>query len=105
MNIRNLTQRHFKPDSETCQPFREFSLVRPSPYLRHSIAAANEHSKIVSERLGHASITLTLDTYSHVLPSMQQAASDKLADSNANESAQKGIDINCAKQLNSDWQS
>jgi len=33
---------------------------------------------VVSERLGHASITLTLDTYSHVLPSMQQAASDKL---------------------------
>ena len=34
--------------------------------------------KVVSERLGHPSITLTLDTYSHVLPSMQQAASDKL---------------------------
>ena len=50
--------------------------------LRHSCAtlslAANEHPKVVSERLGHASIILTLDTYSHVLPSMQQAASEKL---------------------------
>ena len=50
--------------------------------LRHTCAtlllAANEHPKVVSERLGHRSITLTLDTYSHVLPSMQQAASDKL---------------------------
>ncbi|MGH9943948.1 MAG: tyrosine-type recombinase/integrase, partial [Pyrinomonadaceae bacterium] len=50
--------------------------------LRHSCAtlllAANEHPKVVGERLGHASITLTLDTYSHVLPSMQQAASEKL---------------------------
>ena len=34
--------------------------------------------KIVSERLGHASITLTLDTYSHVLPDMQRDATDRL---------------------------
>jgi len=39
---------------------------------------AGENPKVVSERLGHASIVLTLDTYSHVLPNMQQAASDKL---------------------------
>ena len=40
--------------------------------------AAGEHPKVVSERLGHATITLTLDTYSHVLPTMQQAAADRL---------------------------
>lgn len=34
------------------------------------------HPKIVSERLGHASIGITLDVYSHVLPSMQQDAAD-----------------------------
>jgi len=32
------------------------------------------HPKIVQERLGHASISVTLDTYSHVAPGMQQAA-------------------------------
>jgi hypothetical protein len=32
------------------------------------------HPKIVSERLGHAWIGITLDTYFHVLPSMQTAA-------------------------------
>jgi hypothetical protein len=32
------------------------------------------HPNIVSERLGHASIGITLDTYSHVLPSMQAEA-------------------------------
>jgi integrase len=32
--------------------------------------------KIVSERLGHANIGITLDTYAHVLPSMQQQAAD-----------------------------
>ena len=37
-----------------------------------------ENPKVVSERLGHASITLTLDVYSHVLPDMQKAATDKL---------------------------
>jgi integrase len=31
-------------------------------------------AKVVSERLGHASIAITLDTYSHVLPSMQDEA-------------------------------
>ena len=35
------------------------------------------HPKIVQERLGHGSIQITLDTYSHVVPSMQQAAAIK----------------------------
>ena len=30
--------------------------------------------KVVSERLGHASLNITLDTYSHVLPGLQEAA-------------------------------
>lgn len=32
------------------------------------------HPKVVSERLGHASVGITLDTYSHMLPSMQAEA-------------------------------
>ena len=32
------------------------------------------HPKIVQERLGHASIGITLDTYSHVVPGLQAAA-------------------------------
>jgi integrase len=35
------------------------------------------HPKIVQERLGHASIQVTLDTYSHVAPGLQQAAANK----------------------------
>jgi integrase len=46
--------------------------------LRHGHAThllvANTHPKVVQERLGHANIQLTLDTYSHVLPSMQEDA-------------------------------
>ncbi|CAN5493137.1 hypothetical protein BH24DEI1_BH24DEI1_09520 [soil metagenome] len=50
--------------------------------LRHTHATlllkAGVHPKIVSERLGHSNISLTLDTYSHVLPGMQDEAADKL---------------------------
>lgn len=46
--------------------------------LRHTCAtlllSRNVNPKIVSEMLGHASIAITLDTYSHVLPNMQQNA-------------------------------
>jgi integrase len=46
--------------------------------LRHAHAtlmlAKGVHPKVVSERLGHASIGITLDTYSHVLPTLQQEA-------------------------------
>ena len=34
------------------------------------------HPKIVQERLGHASIQMTLDIYSHVTPGLQQAAAE-----------------------------
>jgi integrase len=36
------------------------------------------HPKIIQERLGHADISMTLNTYSHVLPSMQEDAAQKL---------------------------
>jgi integrase len=46
--------------------------------LRHSHATQlllqGVHPKIVSERLGHSNIGITLDTYSHVLPGMQEDA-------------------------------
>ena len=74
----NIVQKHFKPILERAKLPTILRLYD----LRHSCAtlllAANENPKVVSERLGHASITLTMDTYSHVLPDMQQGASDKL---------------------------
>ena len=51
--------------------------------VRHSYAtaalAAGVPTKVVSERLGHASIAITLDTYSHVLPNMQAEAAEQVA--------------------------
>jgi integrase len=47
---------------------------------RHSHASlmlkAGIHPKIVQERLGHSTIAMTLDTYSHVTPGLQQAAAE-----------------------------
>ena len=48
---------------------------------RHSHASLmlkqGVHPKIVQERLGHASIQITLDTYSHIAPELQQAAAKR----------------------------
>ena len=50
--------------------------------LRHSHAtllmAQGVSAKIVQERLGHSKIGITLDTYSHVMPTMQREAADQL---------------------------
>ncbi|MEK4096485.1 integrase [Bacillus sp. RC55] len=37
------------------------------------------HPKIVSERLGHKKVGITLDTYSHVVPGLQETAVDQFA--------------------------
>jgi len=39
---------------------------------------AGVHPKVVSERLGHAGIGITLDMYSHVMPGMQDEAAEKI---------------------------
>ena len=48
---------------------------------RHTMATlaleAGVHPKVVQERLGHSQISVTLDTYSHVLPTMQIEAAGK----------------------------
>ncbi|MDA1076084.1 MAG: tyrosine-type recombinase/integrase [Proteobacteria bacterium] len=50
--------------------------------FRHSHAsqliAANVNIKTVSERLGHSSITITLDTYGHMLPGMDENAAEAM---------------------------
>ncbi|MFA9397461.1 MAG: tyrosine-type recombinase/integrase [Clostridiaceae bacterium] len=52
--------------------------------LRHTQATlmlkANIHPKIVADRLGHSNTRLVMDTYSHILPDMQQEAVNTLND-------------------------
>jgi len=51
--------------------------------LRHTHASillkSGIHPKVVQERLGHSSISITLDTYSHLVPSLQKSAAEKMA--------------------------
>lgn len=51
--------------------------------LRHTHATlalqAGIHPKVVSERLGHATVSITLDTYSHAIPAMQEDAAARVA--------------------------
>lgn len=51
--------------------------------LRHTHAThaleAGVHPKMVSERLGHSTVSLTLDVYSHAVPHMQRDAADQIA--------------------------
>ena len=58
-------------------------MIRPHD-LRHTHATlalqAGIHPKVVSERLGHASISITLDTYSHAIPALQEEAAERIAE-------------------------
>jgi len=78
LHWQNVTKRHFKPVLEKAGLAATFRLYD----LRHSCATLllkdGLNPKIVSERLGHASIVLTLDTYSHVLPDMQSEEAESL---------------------------
>lgn len=51
--------------------------------LRHTWATlalqSGVHPKVVQERLGHSSIAVTMDIYSHVLPAMETDAADRVA--------------------------
>jgi integrase len=54
---------------------------RPQP-LRHTCAslliAQGAHPKLISTRLGHSSIQITLDRYGHLFPSVEEALAEKL---------------------------
>ncbi len=74
--------RHLDPDVVTHR-FRKLVQGLDIPRirlhdLRHTHATllllAGVHPKVVQERLGHSSIAITLDTYSHVLPGLQEKA-------------------------------
>ena len=69
--------------------FRVFSCKAGLPQLRfHDTRHAHAslmlrngfHPKIVSERLGHSTISVTIDLYSHVIPGLQEAAALRYAE-------------------------
>lgn len=77
LDWRTVSRRYLKPLLADCGS----SNLRPYD-LRHTCAtlllAMGENVKVVQERLGHSTASMTLDVYSHVLPDMQQGATTKL---------------------------
>jgi integrase len=80
MSAKNLTTRCFKPLLQRVGLPRSVRLHD----LRHTCATillkAGQHPKFVQELLGHANISITLDTYSHVLPGMGDGLADAMDD-------------------------
>ena len=78
LNTSNFTSRSFKEMLESAGIETSFKFHD----LRHTHASlllrAGVHPKVVQERLGHSTVTMTLDTYSHLLPDMQDKAVDAL---------------------------
>jgi integrase len=79
IDVGNLTYRSFRPLlKRTDLPRIRFH------NLRHTCAtlllSKGTHPKIVQEMLGHANISMTMDTYSHVLPDMQEKAVSAMDD-------------------------
>jgi integrase len=74
-NLRNRSFKRIKTRSGVREDLRFHD-------LRHTCATLllreGVNAKVVSEMLGHASITITLNTYSHVLPDMQDSAADAM---------------------------
>jgi len=73
----NLMRRSFRPILERAGlPHMRFH------DLRHSAAtlllSEGVHPKVVQERLGHSTIAVTMDVYSHVMPTLQREAADRL---------------------------
>lgn len=77
MDVHNLGVRNFK------RILKEAGLPNIRMYdLRHTAAtlllSAGTHPKVASEMLGHSTVVLTMDTYSHVLPTMQAQAAETM---------------------------
>ena len=80
INPSNLRNRSFKPLlKRTRLPPCRFHDLR---HTRATILLGRDvNAKVVSEMLGHSSISITLDIYSHLLPDMQEKPSKRLSSS------------------------
>lgn len=61
---------------ETAHPARFAQLAGVQTRRQPTGRAAGVHARVVMETLGHSQIGLTMDTYSHVMPSLQRDAAD-----------------------------
>ncbi|MBW2230974.1 MAG: site-specific integrase, partial [Deltaproteobacteria bacterium] len=77
-DAQNLAYRVLKPALKAAGLPKEFRWYDCRHTCATLLLAAGENAKVVSERLGHATVAFTLDRYAHVMPGMQEQASEKL---------------------------
>jgi integrase len=74
MDTSNFTTRYFKPLVKKAGISENFTFHS----LRHNHASIllknGVNPKVIQERLGHSTISMTLDLYAHIMPDMQQEA-------------------------------
>lgn len=79
LHEKNMLTRYYRPLLKAVRLPEKMRLYD----LRHTHASllllAGVHPKVVSERLGHSSVVITLDTYSHIVPSLQREGAAKLS--------------------------
>jgi integrase len=80
INPSNLRQRSFKPLLKRAN----LPQITFHDMMRHTCASLlfqkGVHPKLVQELLGHASVAITLDTYSHMLPGISSEAADAIGE-------------------------
>ena len=80
LNHKNFYRRHFKPALAAAGLPAEMRFHD----LRHTCAALcialGAHPKAIQERLGHSSITVTLDRYGHLFPKLDELLTERLDD-------------------------
>jgi integrase len=74
-NLRNRSFKRIKARAGVRQDLRFHDLPHTCATL---LLGEGINAKVVSEMLGHASVTITLNTYAHVLPGMQDSAIDAM---------------------------
>lgn len=79
LSTANLAKRHFQPVLIRAGVTRHRRIYDLQHTHATMLMAIGINPKIVSGRLGHASVAMTLDTYSHVQPGRQEAATEALA--------------------------
>ena len=77
----NWYPRHFKPARHQSRSPQPHQIPRPAPHVRAFLIAEGAHPRAIMERMGHSTINVTLGTYGHLFPAIDEQLDDALATS------------------------
>lgn len=84
LRMHSFGRTHLRPAVHACARTDDFPRSLRMHDLRHTCAslliAQGAHPRAIQERLGHSSVTVTMDIYGHLLPSLDDALTDRLGE-------------------------